>query len=118
MEYIEKAKYELLLALKNNESENIISVLKQYYNDMVNIVCMSSNIDKKYIYENHAKYILMKSDKIYFFSCKDKMINFYHIHIKPDDNISIIKLDKMNPEDLSYHCIFQNINDQDNSALK
>jgi hypothetical protein len=30
MEYIEKAKYELIMALKNNEPQNIIDFLNKY----------------------------------------------------------------------------------------
>ena len=58
MEYIEKAKYELIMALKNNESKDIIDFLKQYYTDMVNIV--SKNKDD--LCKANTKYILNFSD--------------------------------------------------------
>ena len=42
MEYIEKAKYELIMALKNEEPKDIVVVSRDYYKDMVNIVSIKN----------------------------------------------------------------------------
>jgi hypothetical protein len=124
MEYIEKAKYELIMALQNDESQVIIDVLKQYYTDIVNIVNNSSCIYKDYEYITNPKYILMihcensVDNKIYYFSCKDKLLNFYNSYVTKDQVINIIKLDKINPFDIKYNCKTENINEADSLNFK
>lgn len=79
MEYLEKAKYELILGLKNKEDANVLNVLQQYYNDVNNIV------SKNYLLFNkkELKFVVMTIDnkissyfKLYFFSDENQMNTF------------------------------------------
>jgi hypothetical protein len=101
MEYIEKAKYELIMALKNNESKDIIDFLKQYYTDMVNIV--SKNKDD--LHKTNTKYILNFSDvsntdrkESFVFSNKEKLQEFYVKYNMEATCITVLELHDIDPE--------------------
>lgn len=105
MDYIEKAKYELILALKNNESQNVINVLQQYYNDMVNIVKDNCNFTKKNN-KQQVKYVLSchfydddEDSKYYFFTSETKLIEFYKSNNKPDYS-TIIEVSNIDPTNI------------------
>ncbi len=102
MEYIEKAKYELIMALKNEESKDIIEVSRQYYKDMVNIV--SANKDN---FKNNIKYILTfntgsiegTDDRNNFiFTNEAKMIEFYEKYKQKGKYITVLEVHDIDPE--------------------
>lgn len=90
MNYIEKAKYELILGIKNKEDEQVLEVLKSYYSDIVDIIKNNKNTeleDKKEI-----KFILnvYKDEKHsscerFFFTDKNKVIHFYNNSLPYED---------------------------------
>ena len=75
MEYLEKAKYELILGLKNKEDANVLNVLQQYYNDVNNIVSKNLLLKKK-----ELKFVVISNNnsniKLYFFSDETHMNTF------------------------------------------
>lgn len=103
MEYIEKAKYELIMAIKNEENSTVIDFLQQYYNDMVNL----ANI----LYKNNNSNILNQSTrfllKIYeneslpscfIFSDEKLLLEFHDKYNKHDNRITVLELHNLDPE--------------------
>lgn len=112
MEYLEKAKYELIIGLQNKEESKIIDVLQQYYNDVNNIISKNNSLLEKKSHkfmvicteknkitseniDNHS--FIINNIKIYFFSDDYKMnlfmetykekYNFFYNFIKHIDPI-------------------------------
>ena len=103
MEYIEKAKYELIMALKNSENSEIVDVLRQYYQDMVNIV--TSNKDN--LCKNNIKYILTFNTgsiegtderESYVFTNEEKMTDFYKKFKHYGKYVTVLEIHDINPE--------------------
>lgn len=104
MEYIEKAKYELIMALKNEESKDIVDVSREYYKDMVNIV--SANKDN---FKNNIKYILSfnagtvedtyERDS-FVFTNEAKMLEFYEKYKEKNKVkcITVLEVHDIDPE--------------------
>ena len=102
MEYIEKAKYELIMALKNNESKDIIDVSREYYKDMVNII--SANKDN--LCKNNIKYILTFNTEdtcerdSFVFTNETKMLEFYEKYKEKGKYISVLEIHDTDPENI------------------
>ena len=103
MEYIEKAKYELIMALTNNESKDIIDISREYYKDMVNIV--SANKDNfKENFKNNIKYILTFNTEdnyerdSFVFTNETKMLEFYEKYKEKGKYISVLEIHDTDPE--------------------
>jgi len=108
MDYLEKAKYELILGIKNEESTDVISVLNQYYNDMVKLLLHNTN-DMKHHTDKHAKYVLYihnddKSINSFFFTSKKRMDEFYEMNKDKDKIISFSSIENIDPEDVFRPC--------------
>ena len=103
MEYIEKAKYELIMAIKNNETKEVIDFLRQYYDDMVKI-CSLTYGEHKMVNNQNVKYILNISelDEInsfcFMFSDENSLIDFCEKYKKNDMKITVTEVHNINPE--------------------
>lgn len=106
MEYIEKAKYELIMAIKNEESLEIINILKQYYSDMVKIVSVTyhqnlinkDDIKKiKYILNLH-NYENSEKTNSFIFSDSVKLMEFYDKNNDKSNNVTVLELYDIDPE--------------------
>lgn len=102
MEYIEKAKYELIMSLKNNEPQNIIDFLKQYYTDMIKIVSQTNNkiLKKKvnYVLNFYDSFEELNKKESFIFTDKTKLIEFYEKYKETGKNITISEFHDINPE--------------------
>ena len=79
MEYLEKAKYELILGIKNKEDNNIIDVLKKYYDDVNNIISKNDSLyNKKHKFVVACKKINDDNNdiKLFLFSEEHHMHSF------------------------------------------
>ena len=119
MEYIEKAKYELLMALRNNENECVTDFLKKYYDDMIKIVTLTYKNDlihKDDIKE--AKYILnfyydgSEQKYSFMFANQEKLVEFYEKYKNKEiQKISVIEVHDLNPENIFRPNIEEEINE-------
>jgi len=101
MEYIEKAKYELIMALKNNEPQNIIDFLNKYYTDMVNIISGNNNLLNKkinYVLNFYSSTEDINRKESFIFTDKTKLIEFYEKYKETGKNITILEFHDINPE--------------------
>lgn len=102
MEYIEKAKYELIMGLKNNESKEIIEVLNRYYKDMINIMLKIpiEEIKPNCKYLLKCKNVIEEKDKIEIFSFtnEEKILEFYNKYKDKYKNFYIIEIHGIDPE--------------------
>lgn len=106
MEYIEKAKYELIMALKNEEPKDIVDVSREYYKDMVNII--SANKDNfKDSFKNNIKYILSFNTGTiegtdernnFIFTNETKMLEFYEKYKEKGKYITVLEVYDIDPE--------------------
>ena len=97
MEYIEKAKYELIMAIKNEECAEVITFLKQYYNDMVKIVSGNADI----LHNTCSKYVLFFNNdrsESFIFSNEAKLLEFYEKYKNEDRDVSILEMHNIDPE--------------------
>jgi len=108
MDYLEKAKYELILGIKTEESSEIIEVLKQYYNDMVKLLLNDIYSIKEHT-EKHAKYVLYvhndeKNISSFFFTSEKNMKYFYDTIKDNNKIISFSSIEHIDPEDIYRPC--------------
>jgi len=96
MEFIEKAKYELIMAIKNEECAEVITVLRQYYTDMVKIVCGNTDI----IHNTCSKYVLFfqNNSESFIFSNETKLLEFYEKYKIKDQEVGILEIHNIDPE--------------------
>ena len=102
MEYLEKAKYELILGLQNEEKNEVIKVLQQYYNDMVKILTYNPIKNNEKCYPNYILNIHEDNNELksFFFTCERKMYDLYD-KIKDENENKIItftKIENIDPE--------------------
>jgi len=105
MDYLEKAKYELILGIKNEESSDVINVLNQYYNDMVKLLLNSNNVIKqplpRYVLHVHSN---DKRINNFFFTSEKKMNEFFENIKDTDSTISFSLIGNIDPEDKFHSC--------------
>jgi hypothetical protein len=116
MDYIEKAKYELIMGIKNEESKEVIDVLSKYYNDVVEIVKDSSSVFKYNkikgnTVNNIPKFMLTLHSAIdtspnesekFFFSDEQKVIQFYEKYNLKSRQITILEIENIDTHDLNH----------------
>jgi len=114
MEYIEKGKYELLMALRNNESVEVINFLKKYYDDMIKIVTLTYKNDLIHKDDvKNVKYILIFCEESgeknsFFFSKQQNILEFYEKY--KDKKFTITEIHDIDPENIYRPNVEEDIN--------
>lgn len=106
MDYIEKAKYEIIMALKNKEDIEIIDFLKQYYKDMVDIlknefknIMITKSSSSKETRNRFLLKIYKEDENISFlFSSEKKLLDFFerYQNISDIETCSLITVSQIN----------------------
>lgn len=117
MEYLEKTKYELIMALKNEENEQVINFLKEYYNNLIKIITMKNNIFENELSVKYILSIIKKEDneaQKFCFTTKHNVLDFYEKKIKEIidyERITIIEIHDINPDGIYRPNLEQNFHE-------